>query len=229
MVTLRKSSDLAKLVGLITGDGHLQLKGWRGLVSFYSEDIGDIKSINELFKKLFDKGGRVYQDFSKGIAKKSIMRYKIFLISKEITKNLNQIGIPKGNKTNTLFLVPDWIVNGSKPIKKAYLSAIYDCEGCIYETKSESSSRWRIALEMYKRDDLAGNGVKFFEQIKGMLKDFGVETSNVRFKKGNLRKDGSISKGLIFDIEKPSFRNFYKRVNFENTVKRRKLETALNT
>lgn len=219
-----KNAELARLVALITCDGHLQLKDWRGLVSFYSKDFNEIEGINILFKKLFGKEGKIYKDFSKDLGGKRNLRYKIFFISKDIATFLNKIGVPKGNKTNVSFIIPNWIFKGNETIRKEYLKAVYDCEGCIYTTKTKSGDRWRISLEVYKNDKLKQNGVCYLEQVRSLLKKFGVYSSPVRFKKGNTRKDGSKSIGLIFDIEESSFRNFYKSINFENLSKRERLE-----
>jgi intein/homing endonuclease len=229
MVTIEKNEELARLVALITCDGHLQLKEWRGLVSFYSNDIEELTKFNNIFKNLFNKEGRVYPDVSKDPAGKRNLRYKLFFISKEIATFLNEIGVPKGNKTNVNFLIPSWITDGNSVIKKSYLQAVYDCEGCIYGTKIKNGMRWRISLEMYKNELLKQNGMDFLEQIRKMLSEFNVHSSSIRFKNGNLRKDGSNSVGLAFDIEKSSFGNFYKAINFDNVAKRIRLENALKS
>ena len=64
-------------------------------------------------------------------------------------------------------------------------------------------------------------------QIRGLLNTFGIVSSPVRIRKGNIRKDGTVSVGLIVDIESKSFANFYKYVGFDNHKKQRKLKQVV--
>lgn len=80
---------------------------------------------------------------------------------------------------------------------------------------------------MYKHEGLEENGFAFMEQLRSMLKDFQIITSPVRTEKSLYKKDGSISVGFRFDINPPSFRNFYKWVGFYSKEKQLKLITAL--
>ena len=72
------SPELARIVADITGDGHLQLKDWRGLISFYSNNIEAINNLKEKFNELFDVKGHVYID------DRINKRYNLFFISKTL-------------------------------------------------------------------------------------------------------------------------------------------------
>ena len=65
------------------------------------------------------------------------------------------------------------------------------------------------------------------EQLRTMLKTFEIDSSPVRFDGYNIRKDGTKSVGARFDIEKPSFGNFYKYIGFDHVEKQRKLLLAM--
>ena len=228
MVTLSEFNQdelekLAYISGYIMTDGHLQLKGWRALISFYSKNIDDIKLIQDLFLELFKIKGRVYPD------KRKKSMFRLFFISKELARFFNSIGVPKGNKTNTPFLIPEWIFKGEDNLKSSFLQSLFDTEGCIYFTNSNNKIRWRIAFEMYKNEALKSNGIKFFRQIQLILNHFGIKSSPIRTKKGNLRKDGSKSIAILFEIELKSFQNFYKHVKFHHKTKQAKLLTALRS
>jgi intein/homing endonuclease len=136
--------------------------------------------------------------------------------------------LPSRNKTNKPFFVPIWIKKGSKEIRGFYLSGIYDSEGYIYSTRGKRL-RWRIGIEFYKNKSLLASGLLFMEGLRELLSGFGIRSSPIRFKKGNIRKDGSESIVMLFDIERSSFRNFYKHVNFLDRVKRGKLVKALES
>ena len=151
----------------------------------------------------------------------------LYFISKDLANFFASVGVPIGNKTNVSYLTPVWIFNGNLSIKSSFLRALFDTGGCIHSTRGNKKPRWRIAFEMYKNEKLQASGIKFFTQVQAMLNDLGVMTSPIRTKKGNLRKDGSKSLGLVFEIELSSFQNFYKHINFHNKDKQAKLLAAL--
>ena len=215
------SPDLSRIIADINGDGHLQLQDWRGLVSFYSKNKDEIDAVSKRFKSLFEIQGRLYVD-SRGKG------YKLFFISKPLAQFLNEIGAAKGNKTNQAFLVPEWIIEGKKEAKRAYLKGIFVTEGYIYSTKLQDNKiRWRIGLEQYKNEAFKEDGKRYMEQIRSMLDEFEIKSSPVRFNGFNIRKDGTKSIGSRFDIEKKYFANFYKEVGFENKEKTERLIDAM--
>ena len=203
------NSDVSRIVGELISDGHMQ-NDYRNLISFYSEHKYLIDSFSKRMNDVFNVSSWIYQD-------KRSVRYKLFINSKEVLIKLELLGVPSGNKTNQIFLVPDWIYSGSKNIKSNFLSAIFDCEGYIYKTtnKKNGKIRWRIGIEYYKNEKYLDSAKLFMNQIREMLLDFGIISSPVRLKKGNIRKDGSKSIGVRFEIEMKSFKNFYKYINFQ--------------
>ncbi len=215
---IKFTPELARICGELTGDGHIQLSEWRGLVSFYSKNHSVIADFKLRFEKLFGSKGHIYEDNRKGWK-----RYKLFFISKPVVEYLVSLSVPFGNKTNQSFCVPEWIYTGKLAFKSAYLQGLFDSEGSIYSTKAKQGFRWRIEIEMYKSVKLQNEGKFFMAQLVNMLQELGVVCSPVRFGKKNLRKEGSSSIALKFDIEQSSFRNFYKRVGFTNKLKASKL------
>lgn len=209
----------ALIVACITGDGHLQVKDWRYLISFYSKHMDEINMQRRLFKRVFGINGRLYPPSTNSSA------HKLFFISKEVTKELIILGTPVGNKLNNPFLVPNWIINGSKAIKSNYLRGIYSCEGSIF--KWRNYNRWAITIEMFKKEGFERNGFAYMEQLRSLLQNFQIKTSPIKTIRRFYRSDGSVSVGFKFDINPPSFRNFYKWVEFYNKDKQLKLITAL--
>jgi tRNA-splicing ligase RtcB len=215
------SLELARTIADINGDGHLQLQDWRGLVSFYSKIKQEIDAVSKRFELLFGIKGRIYID-------KRGKGYKLFFISKPLAQFLHESGAAEGNKTNRAFPVPKWIVEGDKESKRAYLKGTFVTEGYIYSTKIQNNKiRWRIGLEQYKNEAFKESGKKYMEQIRNMLHDFGIKSSPVRLDGWNIRKDGTKSVGLRFDIEKKYFTNFYKEIGFENKIKTKRLVSAM--
>lgn len=208
---IEKSPDLTRICGELTGDGHIQLKGWRRIVSFYSKNLATIKDFEVRFSKIFRVKGRIYIDDRKWRS------YRVFFISREVAEKLVSIGLLAGNKTNTPFLVPDWIINGESEIRSAYLAGLFTTEGSVYHTKG--SDRWRIEMEMYKWEKYKTEGVRFMDQIAGMLRSLGVPCSPVRIGRKDHRKDGTTSIAMKIDIKKGGFTNFYKQIGFFDKTK----------
>jgi intein/homing endonuclease len=219
---LLNNPELAKLAGYITGDGHLQIKNWRYLTSFFSKDIEEVEAFESISQNLFNITPKRYEDRRK-TWKGSGLRYQCFIISKPVALFLQKYEIPVGNKTNSPFLIPSWILNGSNEVKTAYLRALYDNEGTIFSCKE----RWQIVFRMAKNKILLKEGIAFFEQIREILKSLDIRTSPVNYGKLNIRKDGSTSMYLRITIEKPSFGNFLKHVGFDNKSKQEKLLKSL--
>jgi intein/homing endonuclease len=218
------TSELARIVADITTDGHLQLKDWRGLTSFYSKDINAINDSNKRFKNLFGINGRIYIDTSYGRK-----RYKIFFISKPLAEFLVSVGVPKGNKTNAPFFVPNWIIKGNKKVKSSYLQGVFTAEGSIFPTKQKNDKiRWRIGIEFYKWTKYKKEGKEFLDQIREMILQFNIKCSPIRYGRTNFRKNGTKSIAIKLDIEKSSFRNFYKYITFDDSRKNSILKAVLN-
>ncbi len=218
---LLNTPQLARVIADINTDGHIQLSGHRGLVSFYSKYLEDINKMRSDFKGLFSIEGRVYNDRRKNL------RYKLFFISKELARFLEAQGAIVGNKTNIAYLTPSWIFNGDKGIKRAYLRGFFSSEGSISTWKEKGRERSRIYVSQCKSEELIDSGKKYMEQIRDMLNCFNIITNPIRFKKGNVRKDGSVSIEIVITIEQGSFANFYKEVGFDNKDKSDKLSKIL--
>ncbi|MBI4148200.1 hypothetical protein HY490_02820 [Candidatus Woesearchaeota archaeon] len=209
------SPSLARICGDITGDGHLQLKDWRGLTSFYSKNLTDIRAMNDRFRSVFSISGRVYEDRRYGR-----LRYKIFFISKPTAEFLASLCVPVGNKTNQPFDVPAWILQGGNDFYRQYLRGLFSSEGSVYSTRTNSSVlRWRIEIEMYKWTKYQKEAVTYMNQIKGMLQKLHILCSPARLGRKNKRKDGTYSIAVKLDIEQHSFKKFYDEVGFDSERK----------
>ncbi len=216
-----KKSETALVIGLLTGDGHIQNKEHRRIVSFYSKNKTIINFVEQLILKNFQiKKTKIYVDI-----RDNHKRYKLFYCNSYLTKYLISLECPFGNKTNVKFSIPSWI-RENRSFTKKYLQGLFEAEGSIYTTRGKKK-RTRIALEMYKNKELLKKGFAFFNQIKASLQLFQIRSSPVRLKKGNVRKDGSESIGFVLEIEQKHFRKFYKEINFISKRKRELLEKSL--
>ncbi len=214
----KPTKELARVFGDLLGDGNLQLD--RGLVSFYSKDLREIKKEQQRFKKLFGISGIVYE------MRPGWKSHKLSFPSKTLAEFFYHIGFPDGNRTDQTFLITKWIFQGSSEIKSSFLSGFFDAEGSICPDRSSKRPRWRISLKQHKREDLKLNGIIFMNQLKYLLNFFGIKSTNVGVQKGKTRKTGVKTICVYLQIERSLF-EFHKFVGFENFHKQKRLKNAL--
>ena len=216
---ISKAPDLARIIGAINGDGHVQINKDGGLVSFYSNNYYEIEYMHRKFLDLFGINSIIYKNY------KGSKKHRIYFRGKKLALFLAKKGAIVGNKTNQPYLVPEWIIKGENKIKSLFLQGLYDTEGSIYF----SDKRWRMVIEQYKNSSLKENGFIYMNQIRSLVENFGIKCSNVcTYKNTTARKDGSITFCFRFTFEKKYFRKFYKHVGFRNKKKQKRLLAALN-
>lgn len=119
--SLKKDGDLAELIGVVLGDGHIgKLPRTEDLtIAANSKNTGFIKRYAGLVKRLFDKEPHFY----KAGKNKGCTRIRIY--QKEISKRL---GIQAGARKNQIIKIPDWIIEDREYLKR-YLRGLYEAEG----------------------------------------------------------------------------------------------------
>ncbi len=122
---LKKSGDLAELIGVTLGDGHIgKFPRTENLAIFSNrKNIGFIERYALLIKKVFKKKASV-GNHGKGCTKISIYQKKIS----------ERLQIPSGDRGKLKIEIPDWI-KGNKPYLKRYLRGLYEAEGsfCVHK------------------------------------------------------------------------------------------------
>lgn len=123
---LRKDENLAELIGVVLGDGHIQAfpRTERLIVSSNSENKGFINRYANLIKKIFHK-----KPLCMKAKNENCVRISIY--EKFISKRLKvQVGNRSKSKTRT----PKWIKNNKKFLA-SYLRGLYEAEGsfCVHK------------------------------------------------------------------------------------------------
>ena len=216
---LKASTTLAGLVADITGDGHLG----PGLIQFISKYRDEAVRFMKEFNKIFRHKASIR------ISPSNENTWECIIGTNTLYRVFKLLGAPAGNKTNVKFSIPDWIKNGDDNLRKAYLRRLFDCEGSVSFQKKR---RIRIHFELYKNELLKNDLESFLLEMKSILLSFGIKSTNLMLQYRNLRKDGSRSISLSFDINGTktnlnSVLNFYKNINFESPIKREKLKSYL--
>jgi intein/homing endonuclease len=119
----KQSEDLAELLGILFGDGHL---------SHYQASIttnSDTDKEHILFvKKLIEKLFRVKVNIRKKLDQKAL---EAVISSRDIVAYFEKLGMPAGNKLKNGLQIPSWILK-SPTYRKGFIRGLYDADGCLY-------------------------------------------------------------------------------------------------
>ena len=118
--SFEKNGDLAELVGLILGDGHIGVfpRSEVLVISFNSKNIEQINRYAHIVEKIFKKRPTI----SKVSGKNCII---VKLYEKNISKRLN---IPTRSRKKVKNKVPKWILSDKNYVVR-YLRGLYEAEG----------------------------------------------------------------------------------------------------
>ena len=123
---LEKNGNLAELIGVTLGDGHIckypRTEELRIIAN--SNNPGFIKRYAHLIEKIFQKKPYI-------ISHRSVHSTKIGFYEKYISK---RIGVPVGARKNLTIRVPRWILKKQEYMRR-YLRGLYEAEGsfCVHK------------------------------------------------------------------------------------------------
>lgn len=111
------------------------------------------------------------------------------------------LGAPEGNKTNSAYLVPPWLMSAPQLIQREFLAGYLGGDGPtpairpMRRPDKQPCDHLNLNdLEFHKRVDLKANGYRFARQLASLLDSFGVKIRGVHVEReGSRRKDGSRS------------------------------------
>ncbi len=202
--TKENNLKLVRIVSYLTFDGHL----YKDLSGFYLSS-NNINTLNEFQKEVKELFNLISKRLEKNNYCYGNKNYKLRFFNTQISKYLQKLGTPEGNKTLTEFRVPNWIKN-NKNLSKEYLKIAYFCEGCNKEKRKNP----RIQFNINKSKNKLENGLNFINDLKDMLKQFNIETGKTTITTGNIRKDLIITKQLKFRILTRDNKKFINKIKW---------------
>lgn len=221
---------IARLFGHLFGDGWTNYDKRGNLVIGFSGSIDDLISIQSDLSLLGSKYSKINSRNTVSVANHlSGGKRKIkgvsnsFVVSDgRITKLLVSLGLPIGNKTKNLFLIPKWIMEGPCRIKKEFLSALMGSEGYTPSLKRNLKTCNPVRLSFNLIKSLENEGVAYAKQIKNLFFDFKI---NLQISKrvGNRRKDGlhTVKFLLTLSNSNNSMIWFLEEVNYSYAINKR--------
>jgi DNA-binding transcriptional regulator WhiA len=121
-----KNGDLAELIGVILGDGHIEVFPRSESLSLFShsDDHGFVSRYSDLIQKIFKKKPYVAKRKGENCIKISIYENKIS----------SRLNIPSGARGKKEISVPNWILSNTEFIVR-YLRGLYEAEGsyCVHK------------------------------------------------------------------------------------------------
>ncbi len=194
-----KTSKLARLVGHLFGNGCLSYGKAGTIFSGKIVISGKQEEIKEVEKDLQDLGFKVsplqkmYREriieTSNGKRKIKGTSYSKSVSSISLFYLFKALGVPVGDKASTEYTVPKWIKKAPLWVKEEFLAAYFGSE--LEKPRLKNKTFQNLALNVNKTEDKVGSGIKFLNDIKILLKKFGVKASEPIKKFCCIRKDGT--------------------------------------
>lgn len=133
--TPKHSEDLAELLGILFGDGHLS----QYQIQVTTSAVTDLEHANycaELFKRICGITATLKKRHRQNVV-------TVTASSRQLVSNLNRLGMPIGNKIMGGLAVPTWI-KGVPSYRRSFLRGLFDTDGCIYlDTHRVGGKRYR--------------------------------------------------------------------------------------
>jgi hypothetical protein len=214
---VKPSERLAGIIGDIFGDGHLQGPPfWR--IDYTSSHLCELRRFGREVKLLFGVEGKPRPCRTNSWS--SSWNYGVNC--KTVARIIYLFGAPIGNKTNQTYNIPPWIAERREFFRR-FIQRLFDCEGTI------DTSRIRVEIELWKREDLANAGLEFMKGLSCSLHEhFGIQCYRPFLTGGyNVRTDGSHSVGIKLRIPEREVQKFVHEIGFETKIKRMKLNALL--
>lgn len=119
-LSFKKDGDLAELIGVILGDGHIRTYPRTEELSIFSNsnNLDFIKRYSTLVEKIFNKKPAITLHSGENCT-------RIRIYQKYISKRL---GVPFSPRANLNIQVPKWIISNKKYMVR-YLRGLYEAEG----------------------------------------------------------------------------------------------------
>jgi len=200
-----KTRILARLIGHIMGDGWITVTNKTKCVGF-SADTEDLKNIERDLNVLGFKSKAKTKRLTKSVINtngKSVYvngtSSQMINGSRTLVSLFLSLGVPYGEKTDKDYNIPKWILESDNGIKREFLSSFIGSEFSKISGRKHLDFD-AIRVSVYKREDKLASGLKLVKSMKSLLNDFGVKVSKIKVYDGNIRKNRTKSKKIVFTI-----------------------------
>ncbi|MGA2680923.1 MAG: LAGLIDADG family homing endonuclease [Candidatus Bathyarchaeia archaeon] len=204
-ILVDKSEDLAEILGLILGDGHIDKSVKSGQYAIKicggEDDIEYLQScVSPLFLRVFGKRLKSFR-FKKAMA---VMYY---INDKAIVFTLEHYGLKAGNKKENNVQIPSWIFENNNQLR-ACLRGLFDTDGTVFPKSSNHNSP---QLELTSK-------------IEGIQRTFRQGLLQLGYEPSKWSDSGSPKCGLY---AKCQVEKYAKEIGFHNPKLEKRFESIL--
>lgn len=164
--SINKNEDLAELIGIILGDGHIRKRsedrGDRHISQYYLQFTFHEKE-RELISRTNELCNSILGVEPSEYPQKGRKTTHLKIHSKELVEELEELGLEPGNKSKNQVKIPEWIFK-SKNLQKRCISGLVDTDGCIYTQKNDD----RTIIKFSNRSKNLKKGFKRIAKNLGM-------------------------------------------------------------
>jgi len=221
---------VARLVGYLTGDGHMYFRIRDNGKAYTEIQVYGIKeelgAIKKDFKKLGFKPGKTsYSRSSSKLSNGHVIKgtsYRFSVTQTDAFAFFELLEVPLGNKSRVKYKIPKWILKGPKDIQDEYLAGLFGAEMSAPSFKPRKGIKQELQPPHFtqcKIERLYKNLQSFRKQIVNILKNRGIETRVYKSKVDFFSKRDK-SKSICYDLVIKSSR--------ENIIKLSKIGFAYN-
>tara|TARA_Y100000310_G_C20680993_1_gene815929 strand:- start:88 stop:3015 length:2928 start_codon:yes stop_codon:yes gene_type:complete len=220
-----KISILAKLFGYLLGDGNMYVWKGRGRICAYGSKE-DLESIKKDFAKV-GFSARIYNRTRNhsipsqyGLKEFRTEHYELHVSSSALTTLFYHLGYPKGPKPSTYFLIPQWIMDGPKWIKRLFLSGFFGAELSSPRTHTKTGFDSPI-VSQNKIEKLIDNGRAFSIQMMRLLEDLGINVTKISERKEFKNKTGKTERiRLQISSQEDNLLRLWSKIGYSYNKKR---------
>ncbi len=221
----KKMPILAKLFGYLLGDGQIYISEPKGFICAYGSEE-DLKEIKEDMGKLGFSAQIYRRERDHSIPTKygrvefTGTNYELHVSSKSLAQLFFALGYPRGIKTSTSFLVPEWIMQSPLWIKRLFLSGLFGAE--LSKPRTHTKTGFDCpTFSQNKNTSLLDNGREYCIQLMSLLEEFGVNTHKLLERDDYKNKQGKTSRlKLQISSEEMNLLRLWSKVGFSYNKKR---------
>jgi hypothetical protein len=160
LIQLPQSKDLAELVGICVGDGHLR----PCVMSVFGDKFRDTVYLQDHVLPLVQRVLRVRAKVNRARPDENF----VVLYSASASRSLHAAGLPFGDKIKNRARIPEWVFK-KKTFLRACLRGLLDTDGCIYGFRRKSRGSGSKAIISFE----FGSGSFLAADVETALRQLG--------------------------------------------------------
>ncbi len=216
---------LAKLLGYLEGDGHLQLPGRGGAQVLFYGRPEDLERIRQDVRALGFQPSPVHQRRRQHAIRtgKRVVRFErvessVRCGSAALATLLHCLGATPGDKTTQPSQLPSWLDRAPAWMRRLYLASLFGAELSAPRTVTGHPYNFLgPVFSLSKVEEQVESGIRFLEGIRRWLEGFGIQSRRLREKVEGARKDGRRTVRLRLQIgaEPENLIRLWTRIGYE--------------